>query len=372
MKMWYCQSQLCYFSVYEDDEGCLVKGKCYTSQRKNESPYDVKVLINQEQVEYSFCTCAIGQSGYYGHVTALLYEIAFYKLMKYKLIPTDIARTSLPQTWHVPRGEKLQGEKVDNIVVQGYDRNNPQRATKGIKSTLYNPICGEEELDVNGFLDEIKDLNIIFNTSVENSTERVQTKFGNFQKGSVLSYQQKLATDYVLNLMEVNDFPNLPVRNVMKDNVSYVLSENQLKKFDSLKLTELESIEMEESTREQSNDPKWHKLRHARITASSSGEIAKRRADGRKLAERLQTARRFQSAAMKRGIESEGVAAQAYSEKMDNNVNLYPCGVVVSPFSHWLAATPDRKVYCPSRDPPFGLLEIKSLDTDDLSKVKCL
>lgn len=36
--------------------------------------------------------------------------------------------------------------------------------------------------------------------------------------------------------------------------------------------------------------------------------------DGRKLAERLQTARRFQSAAMKRGIESEGVAAQAYSE----------------------------------------------------------
>lgn len=198
--------------------------------------------------------------------------------MKYKLIPTDIARTSLPQTWHVPRGEKLQGEKVDNIVVQGYDRNNPQRATKGIKSTLYNPICGEEELDVNGFLDEIKDLNIMFNTSVENSTERVQTKFGNFQKGSVLSYQQKLATDYVLNLMEVNDFPNLPVRNVMKDNVSYVLSENQVKKFDSLKLTELESIEMEESTREQSNDPKWHKLRHARITASSSGEIAKRRA----------------------------------------------------------------------------------------------
>lgn len=57
---------------------------------------------------------------------------------------------------------------------------------------------------------------------------------------------------------------------------------------------------------------------------------------------------------------------------MDNNVNLYPSGVVVSPYSHWLAATPDRKVYCPARDPPFGLLEIKCPDTDDLSKVKCL
>lgn len=36
--------------------------------------------------------------------------------------------------------------------------------------------------------------------------------------------------------------------------------------------------------------------------------------DGKKLADRLQTARSFQSAAMKRGIECEVVAAQAYSE----------------------------------------------------------
>jgi hypothetical protein len=36
--------------------------------------------------------------------------------------------------------------------------------------------------------------------------------------------------------------------------------------------------------------------------------------DGKKFADRLQTARSFQSAAMKRGIECEGVAALAYSE----------------------------------------------------------
>ena len=198
--------------------------------------------------------------------------------MKYKLVPTDIAKTSMPQTWHFPRGEKLQGEKVDNIVVQGYDRNDPQKATKGIKSTLFNPICGEEELDVDSFLHEIKDMNIMFNTSVENTDERVQTKFGKFKKGSVISYQQKLSNDYLLNLMEVNDFPNLPVRNVMENNIIYIMNEDQLKKFDSLKVTEVEAIEIEESTRDQSKDPKWHKLRHSRITASTAGEIAKRRA----------------------------------------------------------------------------------------------
>ena len=54
------------------------------------------------------------------------------------------------------------------------------------------------------------------------------------------------------------------------------------------------------------------------------------------------------------------------------NVNLYPCGVIVNPFCHWLAATPDRKVYAPDRNPSFGLLEIKCPDKNNLSDVKCL
>lgn len=57
---------------------------------------------------------------------------------------------------------------------------------------------------------------------------------------------------------------------------------------------------------------------------------------------------------------------------MNDAVNLDPCGVVVSPQAHWLAATPDRKVYCPQRNPMFGLLEIKSPDTDNLRSLKYL
>jgi hypothetical protein len=47
---------------------------------------------------------------------------------------------------------------------------------------------------------------------------------------------------------------------------------------------------------------------------------------------------------------------------MNDNVNLYPCGVIVIPFCRWLAATPDMKVYAPERNPSFGLLEIKCPD----------
>ena len=44
---------------------------------------------------------------------------------------------------------------------------------------------------------------------------------------------------------------------------------------------------------------------------------------------------------------------------MNGDVNIYPCGIVVSPQSPWLAASPDRKVYCPTLRPKHGLLEIK-------------
>lgn len=37
-----------------------------------------------------------------------------------------------------------------------------------------------------------------------------------------------------------------------------------------------------------------------------------------------------------------------------------------------MAATQDRKVYCPSRNPPYGLLEIKCQSCETLIDVKCL
>lgn len=44
---------------------------------------------------------------------------------------------------------------------------------------------------------------------------------------------------------------------------------------------------------------------------------------------------------------------------MNDTVNILPCGIVINPWCPWLAASPDRKVYNPTRTNPFGLLEIK-------------
>lgn len=78
-------------------------------------------------------------------------------------------------------------------------------------------------------------------------------------------------------MMDFTDFTDLPAKNAMSNNVALVLGETQLKRLEALQVTELESKEIEEDTRLQGNDPKWHKIRKDRITASNVRQIAKRR-----------------------------------------------------------------------------------------------
>ena len=91
------------------------------------------------------CSCPIWISGACGHITGLLYQLAKYKILGAKALPEDIAKTSQPQTWHVPRGLKLVELEVQDIEVRGYSRNNPmpEGIPRAVKSTLYNPIRSE-------------------------------------------------------------------------------------------------------------------------------------------------------------------------------------------------------------------------------------
>ena len=107
--------------------------------------------------------------------------------MNLKVVPSDLAKTSVPQTWHQPLGEKLHRSKLDDIVVQGYDKENHNRQTKGIWSTLYNPIPKEGNFDLNNLVAETQNLNIQFPTVLGAGTDKVQTKFDKFPRGSVLA-----------------------------------------------------------------------------------------------------------------------------------------------------------------------------------------
>ena len=76
---------------------------------------------------------------------------------------------------------------------------------------------------------------------------------------------------------------------------------------------------------------------------------------------------------MKHGIETEETAAASYAH--DNDVNVFPAGIVKTPSSPHLSTSPDRRVYDASEMNPWGLLEIKcpvKSSITELLYLKCI
>ncbi|XP_062617264.1 uncharacterized protein LOC134278970 [Saccostrea cucullata] len=343
------------FSFVEEVVGKCVKSDGTEELTKGYKYFSEKyVVIKKGPVfgrEDSKCSCAFGRSGSCGHIVGVLYSIAHMKASNLKAVLTDVAKTSLPQTWHVPRREKICGSSSDNITVTGFNTSDPRMKTRGLKTTLYNSVNSEcppigELCEALSSID--KSCLLLSVVSSSEQQKDVCTKFGNFPIGSPKGVQQKLHSEYVLNILDAEDFPSLPKQNTMINNVAVVLDYNKSVKLESLSVSEMQASEIEVSTRLQSQDPKWHKIRQDRITASVAGDIIRRKKDCEPLVARLRTTRKVVSAAMRHGLACEPTAALAYVQAMDEDVNIYPCGLVIRPLSSWIAATPDRnsKTFC--------------------------
>ena len=185
------------------------------------------------------------------------------------------------------------------------------------------------------------------------TTETVQTKYGAFPKGSVIGIQQKLHSDFALNIYDGVDFPNLPVRNMMCDYAWVARNTYEMMSKEGIHL-ELDDIyQIEKKTQLQSESPLWHKIRSNRITASKIHDIYVRKVNFESLVLRLKSTGHRATQAMKDGLADEPKAASKYEEIRKRQVNIYPCGLVINYWTPWVAASPDRKVYDPTRQDPF-------------------
>lgn len=290
-----------------------------------------------------------------------------------KAIPQDLACTSLPQTWHAPRGPKIAGSTVENIEVRGYSKTElGEGPLKAIQTTLYNPLRSEVKWGEHYDTLQKHAPEILVLDAIKENPRDVPSKFGQVPAGSVLSYQQRLDDNVVLNIYDGVCFPSLPVTNAMVNSYQVALNQESSLTLDGLKLLAPDIHKFEKQTRLQSRSSLWFRLRKNRITASNVGEIFKRRKNETVLVQRLKSTRRVTTAAMRQGIALEPTAAFAYAEKSNKTVNLYPCGIIISETAPWIAASPDRKVYNPHRFPQFGLLEIKCPQVTSVQECKYL
>ena len=323
--------------VTYDLDVAVISARCYRSMKKTEPPHDLEVRINRIDCSTSGrCSCVAGVEGYCHHVVGLLYYMAHCKQLGLRSVPDALTCTSMPQRWSVLRDKKIEPKQIQDILVKkpkiGANYN------KFIKSTLYSPSDVYRTLTKENF-DNFETKPLI--ASILPSAEKLanmpleQSKYGKVPRGSILSYQQKLSQDYVINDFSCTNFPELPLDSAetrFENNFSTALSQQQQASIDALSLTKEVSLEIQEKTLMQSANSLWHMLRRKRITASKFGLVARRVRDFENLVKQLNPSRHVVTAPMRRGIELEPKAAMVYANKAKGgSVNLFPSGLIIHP-----------------------------------------
>lgn len=281
-------------------------------------------------------------------------------------LPDDLTCTSMKERWSIPREREIGNQEFQSVLVKkprpgaNYERY--------IKNTLYSPARQYRVLDRSHYNSvEPKPLIATIAPGVNDPLQLVPTKFGHAVKGSVISYQQKLSEEYLINDYSCTPFPDLPLPNAemrFANEMSVCLQQDKLTALDVVSLSRQTAIEVEKKTTAQSQSSLWTMLRNKRITASKYGQVAKRQSNFDNLVRQINPSRHVVTAPMQRGLDLEPRAAFIYASVANQNqVNLFPSGLVINPKCPWLGCTLDRKVFDLHAEKqglsPFGLLEIK-------------
>eukprot|EP00795_Rhopilema_esculentum_P011155 gene11155-20039_t len=219
----------------KDGSECIIRGTCYQSMKKNESPHQLKVVLSScsatTQLVFRQCSCVAGK-GICNHIVALLYTLAHFKTAGYKIVPPIVTCTSVSQQWHVPsrtngifpqpvkslrvqspleKSAKLSARKrnLSDIAILGKKR----KPVECVKPKIYNPIrqglyetasSFSADLRANLFkfenqLQIFKVLPVSFSNQV-----KIDSAYGSVYKGSTLANQNQVVNS-------VNLIPNKEV-----------------------------------------------------------------------------------------------------------------------------------------------------------------
>lgn len=124
----------------------------------------------------------------------------------------------------------ITGQSVHSLEMSGQHK---KEESSALKSTLYNPMrtplpdLAHHITTIHSFDNSVSLLTIVPDKFPHNLL-LISTSLGEFPKGSALTYQQNLHSDFVLNILNPLPFPDLPVEDHRIPTYHTVLSEIQI------------------------------------------------------------------------------------------------------------------------------------------------
>ena len=110
-----------------------MKSKCKASMKKEYHSQNITLQYETGDIISAYCSCKAGKSSYCNHIMALLPDLAEYSLYELTEVPSEVAGTRKARKWGIPDEKDFPKEPILSTTIQ---RN---LASRGIKSTLYNP-----------------------------------------------------------------------------------------------------------------------------------------------------------------------------------------------------------------------------------------
>lgn len=331
--------------------------------------------------------------GHCHHIIAFLFLLNHWCQLNLKEIPADKTCTSLPQSWSVPRGDKIAPEPVMKCTFA-------QAKTDQLGKRIRNPTAcklydarakkikngweQEEVLQLCSKLSkESRPPPFSYLLSDQSCSSKTDTVIGRVPVGCYLGYQlfDGKTSDTIFTIdrpaenminidphnSSVKAFPQLPVQSSIPHN--YIkpinLQSSHSNILDEVIIDLRDCWELEQTTVQQSMEPRWMIQRCKRLTASNFAKVLnrKRQPSEQFLRDIFCPKDLSKVPSIRHGRQQEIAARSMYCRKMQKQCktfSVYDCGLVVNPLHPYLGASPDGKVYDPTEKEPFGLLEIKN------------
>ena len=352
-----------YFDL--DGDLCVMKSHVVPSQRVNNKPYEVWIVIRKDIVDIpggeiyaAYCTCTAGLQGSCNHIVGMLFRIEAAVATG----ATRPSKTSMACQWTIPSGKKLtlKATKAEELYFS------KTKYTKSNKTNVEKQKLAKKQF--NAYKPSLHQKHLSDFKNVHEIREKLFTIIGPDIKNSSLA-EVMHGKRMSLKTVDQNISPH-PLTSM----VAKLMNHKPTDILMHLSISQEECTAIEIATRSQSTNPLWYEHRKGRITASkfyrvctrADSTLANKNLDAKNLVNEIMgNNNRIQTLAMKHGLAMEPHARkkliEVFKEQKHKHVNGDEVGLIISPYYPHLGATPDLILNCSCHDK--FIVEIKCPDS---------